>query len=414
MGVKQKTRFPLREVLPMLSPITIATVKATVPVLQQYGEQITRHFYSIMFRDYPAVKAYFNQSHQAAGTQPRALANAVLAYAAHIDRLEALKNALPVIVQKHAALDIRPEHYPIVGSCLLQAIKEVLGAAATDDIINAWAEAYQQLADILIAAEEAVYREKAATEGGWRGARAFRVARKQVESSIITSFYFEPVDGGALMAFTPGQYLTVLMSVDGQPLRRSYSLSDAPGKPYYRISVKRETHGVASNYLHAHVNEGDVLELLAPGGEFVLRESERPLVLVTGGVGITPAISMLNAVAPTGRRIEFIHAALNGSVHAFRAHVERIALQYRNVRPFFVYNDAHVGDHPHAHGFITQELLQSRLPSNDVDLYFLGPKPFMQSIYRSAQALGIPPTQVRYEFFGPLEDLSAEPASAVA
>ncbi len=399
----------------MLSPQTISIVKATVPVLQQYGEQITSHFYSIMFRDYPAVKAYFNQAHQAAGTQPRALANSVLAYAAHIDRLDALKDALPAIIQKHASLDIRPEHYPIVGGCLLRAIKEVLGEAATDDIINAWAEAYQQLADILIAAEEQVYREHAASRGGWRGSRAFRVARKQVESSVITSFYLEPADGGELMAFVPGQYLTVLLTIDGQPLRRNYSLSDAPGKPYYRISVKRETNGVASNYLHDAVNEGDTLELLAPCGEFVLTESSRPLVLLTGGVGITPAISMLNAVAASGRQVEFIHAALNSHVHAFRAHVDRIALQYPNVRPYFVYNDAAVGDHPHARGFVTKELLASRLPADrDVDLYFLGPKPFMQSVYQSAKALGIPSQQIKFEFFGPLEDLNVAAAEAAA
>src|SRR5690554_5915347 len=131
----------------MLSAQTTAIIKATVPALQSHGEAITKHFYNIMFRDYPAVKAYFNQAHQAQGTQPRALANSVLAYAANIDRLEALKDALPVIIQKHVSLDIRPEHYPIVGTCLLQAIREVLGEAATDDIINAWAEAYGQLAD---------------------------------------------------------------------------------------------------------------------------------------------------------------------------------------------------------------------------------------------------------------------------
>jgi len=399
----------------MLSAQTIAIVKATVPVLEQYGEQITSHFYGIMLRDYPQVRGYFNQTHQAAGTQARALANGVLAYATNIDRLEALKDALPVIVQKHAALDIRPEHYPIVGTCLLQAIREVLGEAATDDIINAWAEAYQQLADILIGAEEQVYRDNAARTGGWRGQRTFRVARKQPESSVITSFYLEPVDGGELMAFQPGQYLTLVMTVNGEPLRRSYSLSDAPGQSYYRISVKRETNGVASNYLHDQVNEGDVLEVLAPCGEFVLREAERPLVLVTGGVGITPAISMLNAVAPSGRRIEFVHAALNGSVHAFRAHVERMSLQYPNVKPHFVYNEAHADDQPHARGFVTAETLAARLPQGaDVDLYFLGPKPFMQSVYRSAQQLGIPAGQVHYEFFGPKEELAAPAAEAAA
>lgn len=399
----------------MLSAQTISIVKATVPVLQQYGEKITTHFYATMFRDYPAVKAYFNQAHQAAGTQPRALANSVLAYAANIDRLEALSGALPAIIQKHVSLDIRPEHYPIVGTCLLAAIKDVLGAAATDDIINAWAEAYQQLADILIAAEEQIYAEKAASQGGWRGTRAFRVARKQVESGVITSFYLEPVDGGALMAFVPGQYVTVLLTIDGQPLRRNYSLSDAPGQAHYRISVKREPRGVASNYLHDAVKEGDTLEVLAPSGEFQLTTATRPLVLLTGGVGITPAISMLDAAAASGRPVEFIHAALNSKVHAFRAHVDRMALQYPNVRPFFVYNDALAEDHPHARGLVTKELLAARLPADrDVDLYFLGPKPFMQSVYRSATELGIPAGQIKFEFFGPLEDLNVAAADEAA
>lgn len=392
----------------MLSAQTIALIKATVPVLQQHGEQITQHFYRTMFRDFPEVRAYFNQAHQAAGTQPRALANAVLAYAANIDRLEALQGALPAIIQKHASLDIRPEHYPIVGSCLLRAIKEVLGDAATDEIIQAWGEAYQLLADILIAAEEKVYAENAAKQGGWRGPRAFRVMRKEKESSVITSFYFEPADGGEVMTFLPGQYITVLLTIDGQPLRRNYSLSDAPGKPYYRISVKREPNGVASNYLHDKVQVGDTLELLAPCGEFILDNNERPLVLLSGGVGITPAISMLNAAVASGRQIEFIHAALNSDVHAFRDHLEDIAQKHDNVRPFFIYNEALPNDRAHAEGFITRELLASRLPQDrNVDLYFLGPKPFMQAAHRYAHELGIPAQQIRYEFFGPLENLSA-------
>lgn len=392
----------------MLSPATIATVKATAPVLRERGEDITRHFYKILFNRYPSVLAYFNQAHQARGTQQRALANAVLAYAEHIDRLDALRDALPVIVQKHVSLDIRPEQYPLVGECLLQAIREVLGAAATDAIIDAWAAAYGQLAQILIAAEEQVYRDNEARPGGWRGPRAFRVARKQAESDVITSFYFEPVDGGPIMDFEPGQYLTVLLQVDGKPLRRNYSLSDAPGHSHYRISVKREPQGVASNFLHDRVQEGDIVELLPPCGEFTLRDSRRPLVLLTGGVGITPAISMLNVARESGRRIEFIHAALNSRVHAFREHVDTLAQNHAQIRPFYIYNEALPGDRPHAHGLISTELLKERLPADcDVDLYFLGPKPFMRSAFQIAQELRIPQGQVHYEFFGPLEDLAA-------
>lgn len=392
----------------MLQPETIATVKATVPALQAHGDEITTRFYKMLFSKYPEVKAYFNQAHQAQGTQPKALANSVLAYAENIDRLEALGDALPMIIQKHVALDIRPEHYPLVGECLLEAIREVLGDAATDEIIAAWGEAYGHLAGLLMEAEEAVYQEREAKSGGWRGARRFRVTRKEPESDVITSFYFEPVDGGPLMAFEPGQFITVLLEVDGQPLRRTYSLSCQPGQGHYRISVKREPEGVASNYLHDKVEVGAEVDLLAPSGEFTLNEHQRPLVLLTAGVGITPAISMLDATAVSGREIHFIHCALNSRVHAFRDHVDEMARLHDNVRPHYIYSDPLPEDRAHGEGLIGRGTLDQLLPADkDVDLYFLGPKPFMKSVNKLANELDIPRKQVRYEFFGPLEELEA-------
>jgi nitric oxide dioxygenase len=395
----------------MLSAQTIATVQATVPALQVHGEAITRHFYQVMFRDHPEVKAFFNEAHQGSGTQAKALAGAVLAYAAHIDRLHEIAGALPRIVQKHAALGVLPEHYPIVGSCLLRAIKEVLGDAATDEIIAAWGEAYQALADLLIAAEEQVYAENAARTGGWRGERAFRVARREAESELITSFYLEPVDGGPLLAFTPGQYLTLVLSIDGETVRRNYSLSDAPGKPWYRISVKREEGGRVSGWLHDTAQVGTELRVQAPCGDFLLdqpTDATRPLVLVTGGVGITPAMSMLEAAAPSGRPIRFIHAARHGGVHAFRARVDQLAAAHANVQVTYVYDQPRSQDRPHATGLVTQDLLARELPADrDADVYFLGPKPFMQAVYRSGLALGVAPERLRFEFFGPLEELRA-------
>ncbi|MBT2336321.1 NO-inducible flavohemoprotein [Variovorax paradoxus] len=394
-----------------MNPQTIAIVKATVPALQAHGEAITSHFYWIMFERHPEVKAFFNEAHQAAGSQARALAGAVLAYATHIDRLDEIAGALPRIIQKHAALGVLPEHYPIVGGCLLQAIKDVLGEAATDEIIAAWGEAYQSLAALLIAAEEEVYRANAAQTGGWRGEREFRVARREKESDIITSFYLEPTDGGPLLAFSPGQYLTLVLNIDGESLRRNYSLSDAPGKPFYRISVKREAGGRASNWLHEAATVGTLLRVQAPCGDFVLQpagERARPLVLVTGGVGITPAMSMLESVAHTGRPVHFIHAARHGGAHAFRARVDALAARHANVKPLYVYDAPRESDPPHATGFVTRELLAQQLPADrDVDLYFLGPKPFMKAVYASGLALGVPKQQLRYEFFGPLEALEA-------
>lgn len=392
----------------MLSKHTMATVKATVPALQQHGEKITTRFYQILFQHYPEVKAYFNQAHQAQGTQPRALANSVLAYAANIDRLEALGDALPTIIQKHVALDIKPEHYPLVGECLIEAFKEVLGDAATGEVISAWGEAYQHLASLLIAAEEDIYKTREAQPGGWRKSRTFRVVRKEPESEVVSSFYFKPVDGGSIMDFQPGQYITVLMEVDGQPLRRTYSLSSEPDSGFYRISVKREPGGVASNYLHDHVEVDSELELLPPSGAFTLQEHSRPLVLLTAGVGITPAISMLDATAISNREIHFIHCALNSRVHAFRQHVDKMAERHANVRPHYIYSEPLPGDVAHGEGLITADTLAQLLPANqDVDLYFLGPKPFMQSVWRITKTLRIPANQVYYEFFGPAEALEA-------
>jgi nitric oxide dioxygenase len=394
----------------MLSAQTIATIQATVPALQQHGEAITRHFYELMFREHPEVKGFFNEVHQATGTQAKALAGAVLAYAAHIDRLDEIAGALPRIIQKHVALGVQPEHYPIVGECLLKAIRAVLGAAATDEIIDAWAQAYQSLADLLIAAEEQVYAANAALSGGWRGERAFRVARRANESELITSFYLEPVDGGPLLAFTPGQYLTLVLEMDGEPVRRNYSLSDAPGKPWYRISVKREPGGRVSNWLHDQAAVGAVLQVQAPCGDFTLEAApqSRPLVLVTGGVGITPAISMLESAAPSGRPIRFIHAARHGGVHAFRSRVDELAAHHPNVSVVYVYDQPRPQDRPHATGVVSPELLARQLPAyGDVDLYFLGPKPFMQAVYRNGLALGVAGNRMRYEYFGPLEVLRA-------
>lgn len=397
----------------MLSDTILDLIDASLPAVEQHAETITRHFYTIMLRDFPSVRPLFNPAHQEAGTQARALANSVLAYGRHIRQLQVLEGAIERIVNKHVSIQVQPEHYPIVGECLLRAIRDVLGEAATDDIVAAWGAAYQELADLLIAKEERLYQSLAAKAGGWRGERTFTVVRKVAESSIISSFYLQPADGRALPEFLPGQYVTVLATVDGQPVRRSYSLSDAPGQAHLRISVKREPHGVMSNHLHDAVQAGDQLALLPPVGDFSLRDSDRPLVLLSGGVGITPTVAMLNACVDSGRQIHFIHAAQNGQVHAFRRHSEELALRYPNLTVRFIYNQPLADDHPHARGFVNRNLLTEWLPDNrDVDLYFLGPRPFMRQVWQLTRELGIPEGQVFYEFFGPLEDLTENTEAA--
>jgi len=392
----------------MLSSEQRAIVKSTVPLLEAGGEALTTHFYRKMLGGYPEVRPLFNQAHQASGDQPRALANGVLMYARHIDELQALGPLVGKIVNKHVALQVLPEHYPIVGKCLLESIREVLGAEiATDEVIAAWAAAYQQLADILIAAEESVYADNAAAPGGWRGSRRFVVARKEKESEEITSFYLRPEDGGSVPPFRPGQYIGLRLVIDGEEVRRNYSLSAGPDGQLYRISVKREPQGKVSCHLHDHVAEGAVLDLFAPAGDFVLEPSDKPLALITAGVGITPALAMLEAAAGTGRPVHFIHCARHAGVHAFRDWVEDMRQRYPQIQRFFCYSEPREGDEADAVGFLTRERLAKWLPQDrDIDAYFLGPKPFMVQVKSSLAALGVPGEQCRYEFFGPASALA--------
>ncbi|MDR6394111.1 NO-inducible flavohemoprotein [Herbaspirillum seropedicae] len=396
----------------MLTDAQLAIVKSTVPLLESGGEALTTHFYKMLMRDYPQVRPLFNRAHQASGDQPRALANGVLMYARHIDRLEELGPLAAQIINKHVAVQVLPEHYPMVGDCLLRAIREVLGAEiATDAVIDAWAAAYGQLADILIGAERQQYEAKAQAPGGWSGARNFIVSRKVAESEEITSFHFVPQDGGELLDFTPGQYIGLRMVVDGEEQRRQYSLSallrQAGQPPQYRISVKREPGGKVSRQLHDQIHVGSVVELFPPAGEFTLTASDKPLALISGGVGITPMMSMLAAALPSGRPIHFIHAARHGGVHAFRRQLEELAARHPQLQVRFCYEQPRQGDAaPHATGLIERSLLQQWLPGNpDLDAYFVGPKSFMKAIKRQLAELGVPAAQSRHEFFGPAASL---------
>jgi nitric oxide dioxygenase len=408
----------------MLSDSTIAIVKATVPVLQEHGETLTRHFYERMFRENPEVAPYFNRANQTKGAQQRALAAAICAYAANIDNLALLGGAVELIAQKHASLHIKPEHYPIVGANLLASIKEVMGAAATDDVINAWAEAYGFLADIFIGREGQIYREQEAAPNGWTGFKKFRVLRRVPESEVITSFYLVPADGAALPSFKPGQYITVRVpdSTGNTTTMRNYSLSDKPGVPWFRISVKREEaleaakpDGYVSNLLHREIEPGSIIEVSPPCGEFFLDVSEkhvRPLLLLSGGVGITPLMSILQAAleATPEREIVFIHGAMNRGRHAFKDTVDSLAEQHPNLRVHYRYAEPVTATERASSGYIDAELIESLVPGRDGDYYFCGPEPFMVGIYQQLLAWGMPPAQARFEFFGPRQSLEKKAA----
>lgn len=404
----------------MLTQRTKEIVKATVPVLAEHGVPIIRRFYTRLFDAHPELKNVFNVAHQDQGQQQQALARAVYAYAENIENPSSLAAVLKNIANKHASLDVRPEHYPIVGEHLLGAIKDVLGDAANDDVISAWAQAYGNLADVLMGMESELREESAAELGGWTGWRPFVVTQKHAESSVITSFVLKPTDGGPVANFEPGQYISIAVQVPALGLQqiRQYSLSDMPNGQTYRISVKREAGdaarpaGYVSSLLHDHVNVGDEVKLAAPYGTFHIDVHARtPIVLISGGVGLTPMVSMLKrAIQDPHRQVVFIHGARNSAVHAMRDKLRQTASTYSNFKALIYYDaplDTDVqGQDYDRKGMIELADLREQILLPDADYYICGPIPFMRLQHDALRALDVAESRIHYEVFGP--DLFAE------
>ncbi|MDQ0970399.1 nitric oxide dioxygenase [Neobacillus niacini] len=402
----------------MLDKKAIDIVKSTVPVLEKHGEAITTRFYQLMFGNHPELLNIFNHANQKQSRQQKALASAVYAAAKYIDNLEAILPVAKQIGQKHRSLGVKPEHYPIVGKHLLLAIKDVLGEAATDEIMDAWAKAFGEISNAFISLETEMYNEASSQLGGWDGFRSFIVDRKVKESEVITSFYLKPEDANAIASFQPGQYISVKVEMEGEEYThiRQYSLSDSPGRDYYRISVKREAgtskpDGIVSNYLHDKVKEGDILEVSAPAGDFVLDTIRNtPVVLLSGGVGLTPMVSMLKTVVDVQpeRNVTFIHASQNGKVHALRKDVEAVSA-LDNVNSVVFYDspteEDRVNNRFNVEGYVTRDWLEKNVSVKEADFYFCGPVPFMKAINRSLKELGVREEQIHFEFFGPMDSL---------
>lgn len=391
----------------MLSQQTIDIVKSTAPVLQEHGVTITTAFYKRLFSQHPELLNIFNHANQARGRQQTALANAVLAAAQHIDNLEAILPAVVNIANKHRSLAIKPEHYPIVGENLLAAIKEVLGDAATDDIINAWAEAYGVIADAFISVEEQLYQEAEAKTGGWRYFKDFKVVNIVEESDVITSFYLKPADGQPLPQYSPGQYISVRMTIPGEEYQhiRQYSLSQSSNHDEYRISVKKEAQtnpeGKVSVFLHESVKVGDSIEVSAPAGVFFLDTTkDTPVTLISGGVGITPMMSMFETLASEqpNRPVSFIHGAQNENLQAFDEQIIELLPKLGNATYNVLYSDKPDG------GYVTKDYLDEHA-LKDGDVYVCGPVIFLELMINYLVELGYPLENIHYEFFGPAAQL---------
>lgn len=389
----------------MLSEASRPYIAASVPVLREHGERITRSFYEAMFAAHPELTHVFNMGNQKSGAQQHALASALFAYAANIDQAAALAPVIDRIAHKHAAVGIKPAHYPIVARHLLGAIKRVLGDAATPELLAAWDEAYWLLAGELIAAEARLYQRTGAEPGAFR---ALDVVRVEPQGAGVTSYYLQHA-GASPGAFEPGQYVSVAVELPGgQRQLRQYSLSDAPSQPHWRISVKREDAsalapaGEVSSHLHRRVRPGDQLLLSAPYGNFTpLRAAQgRPLAFLSAGVGITPLLSALHALAEGDRQrpLLFAHAAQSPAEQLFAQELARASQRLPHLRTLtFHERDAGAGARPGR-----MQLDAAALSGfEDADFFLCGPAGFMREQWRALIEHGVSPLRIEREVFGP-------------
>jgi len=247
----------------------------------------------------------------------------------------------------------------------------------------------------------------APTAPAWPGFRPLRVAEIRRESSTVTSFLLAPPgDTGPAPLAVPGQYLTVRVrpEVDKPPLTRSYSLSDIPDERGYRISVKRE--GAGSTYLHDHVSIGDQIEVAAPRGNFLLRNGTGPVVLLSAGVGATPVLAMLHALARerSTRTIWWVHGTRNRDEHAFGAEVDELLAELPDSQRLVAYSkpagrDTSGTDHDLSGRLDLAALERAGVP-RDADYYVCGPDGFMRAIGAALAARGVAPERIATEVFG--------------
>ena len=242
----------------------------------------------------------------------------------------------------------------------------------------------------------------------WDGFRPLRVVRIVPESQNIFSLHLASPDGAPLPAALPGQFLALRLrpEVGGGPLIRSYSLSGRPGAAEYRISVKQEPFGAGSSYLRTHIRAGDTLDVAAPRGTFTLRAGDRAVILLSAGVGVTPVLAMLHALAAerSTRQVWWLHGARNGAEHAFAAEVRELLVRLPNARSHVCYSkpaptDGQGSDYTSV-GRMSAEMLGNLDLPRAADAYLCGPAEFMRDATAALVASGIDPSYVHTEIFG--------------
>lgn len=270
---------------------------------------------------------------------------------------------------------------------------------------------------------EGMSAEGAAPGGDAQGPRPFVIEERRPESEVITSFILRPLDGKPPPSHTAGQHLTLFADIPALGRqKRNYTVSCAPNGETYRISVKREPQGTVSRWLHDAAAAGTRLDVAPPGGSFVLpTQPDRPIVLVSAGVGLTPMVAMLEEIVRrgVGTPVRFVHCTQNGATHAFRDHVRRLVLQAKDATATTFYSRPRAQDVAgrdyDVSGRVTLEWLAAHGGVEDAEYFVCGPLGFLKEMVSGLHKRGVPAERLHHEFFGPVADLfgDEEPAGTL-
>lgn len=363
-------------------------IKASVPILEKSGLDVTKTFYDFMLTTYPQVKPFFNETNQKTLAQPKILAHALLNYAKNIDDLAPLTEFVQQIVVKHCGLQIKAEHYPYVGNSLIHTLKEMLGPKIADaEFIEAWGAAYGNLAQLLIDSEFKVYQSQL-----WDGFKDFKVTKIVDECSDVKSVYFTPIDGSKIELPIRGQYLGFRFTTPGSEIAKSreYSISQYPTTNEYKISVRKLEGGAVSTYIHQDLKVGDTIKVAPPVGRLTYQENDKDVVAFVGGIGITPMISIIEKALADGKKVKLLYSNRSNSHKAFGSWEKELSLKYGNFECIdFLTSEEHI---------LNNEDINA-LDLNNKEIYLVGPVSYMHFVQDQLKSHGI--TKFNSEFYGP-------------
>lgn len=448
-----------------LSKKTIEIVTATAGAVAANGVAIVDEFYHELFKAHPECEIKFPHSHHIAvrpeavlvpgcpagsdgtvaalhekttGRQQHALLDSIVAYASNIDHLERLGPTVERIAHKHVAFAIPADMYPTIGVELLGAVKDVLGDAATDEVLAAWKEAYFFLADVLIGAERDLRESTERRPGGWSGWKSFVVDHKERdadEGQDVVHFYLKSEDGGPLLGYDAGQSIalrfTDLPAHDGPfAIRkrteeiRQYTLSRAPEADpgRYRITVRLEAghegpEGLVSGHMIRHLDVGDTVQITPPTGTHTLERAlsgqvseDGPIVLAGSGIGVTSAFALFDAACRRGlnREVDFVQIVRDGKHRVMQTEIREAAARHPGSKIVFVHTNPASGevrgvDYDVAGTDFREIKAALSVDKTSAQYHFTGPAGFMDHAREFLLSQGVRADQLYYEAYGPTQ-----------